>query len=115
MSLEWCTVYLVSVNMQTLLSYLVLYRNFCICVLLLQCLLCIADIIGIVGIMLSGQTTATHGLLTFGLNLAVEQEYNAARQQGGLLHRQVPQNAALGVVPAAEKAEAKIQSTGCCC
>ena len=47
--------------------------------------------------------------------MAADQEYNAAWQQGGLLHREVPQNAAFGVVPAAKKAKAKIQSTGCCC
>ncbi len=53
MSLEWCKVYLVHLNMQTLLSYLVLYRNLCFCELF-QCLLCSADITVIGGIMLSG-------------------------------------------------------------
>jgi len=54
MSLELCKVYLVSVNMQTLLSYFVLYQNLSFGVLLFQCLLCSADTIVIVGIMLSG-------------------------------------------------------------
>jgi len=54
MSLELCKVYLVSVNMQTLLSYFVLYQNLGFGVLLFQCLLCSADTIVIVGIMLSG-------------------------------------------------------------
>ncbi len=54
MSLELCKVYLVSVNMQTPLSYFVLYQNLSFGVLLFQCLLCSADTIVIVGIMLSG-------------------------------------------------------------
>ena len=111
MSLGWCKTYLVHVNMQTLLSYLVLCHNLCF--------LCIVAPMS--AVQCRYHCHCRHHVIwvahaeTCGLNLAADQEYNAAWQQGGILHREVPQNAAIGVVSAAEKAKAKIQSTGCCC
>ncbi len=112
MNLQNCKVYLVSVNMQTVLSYLVFA---------LHCSLFLCFVTPTSAVQCRHHWHHRHHFIwvahaeIYGLHVAADQEYNAAWQQGGILHREVPQNAAVGMVPAAEEAKAKIQSTGCCC